>query len=205
MTTTQVPNKNTAVLTKVKMLLGDPIVPMLERESRALEMAFDNALIRYWTAFPYLYQDSMDINITGTYTRTFSSIIDAALLNKSALMKSQAFYVGPVRISEMSRAIQYSNLDAYLLNIPFGTPPRVGSQGLGSDAYSGPLNAYKIMAEQAEQKYLTGNVEYILDHVNQQIVFNIPVFFGQVTIHHGIGFLDRQLEMLAWNPIAMIS
>ena len=120
-------------MSKVKVLLGDPIIKLIDAETEALRTSTYNALVRYWTAFPYTYQDTIDVRISGEYVRNISDVFDAAFGADTSLpIRQQAFYIGPVRQSEMSRAIQYSNLDAYLLNIPFGTPPRLGSYGLGS-------------------------------------------------------------------------
>jgi hypothetical protein len=172
-----VPNKNSLILGKVKTLLGDPIIKMLDVETESLKVSTLSALVRYWTAFPYVYQDTIDVRMTGDYIRNISDVFDAAFGTDTSLpIRQQAFYIGPVRQSEMSRAIQYSNLDAYLLNIPFGTPPRLGSYGLGSDAYTGPLNVDAIIREQSEIDYLAGNVEYRYDQVNNRLIFMDHVF-----------------------------
>jgi len=203
-----VPDKAAHVKNYVTSKLGEPIISTIDREEKGFERALGNALIKYWTAIPWTYDDVLDVDnfMNLDLTRSVSQLMDAAFgPDPEAPIRKSAYYIGIIRISEMSRAIQYSNLDAFLLNIPFGTPPRVGAGALGSDVVTGPLDVRKLILEQSEQDYLTGNVEVEFDRINDRIIFHIPIFFGQVTASHGFGFLDTTLRMLPWEHVHLFA
>ena len=169
----------------LKSNLGEPILQTIGVEGDSIVPAIKNALVSYWTAFPYISslgheagRNSGRLFITedSIRERTFGS-------NWSA--NEKAVLLGIVRIDESNPV--HPQLDSLL----FG---RGGGPGFGSFSRQNWLgravNLEQTLLQNTEQDIVRGEVGYNYDPIHRRFIFDVP--YGQVSlvVWWSFGFFD---------------
>jgi len=189
-------NKSEYVVSKLRLLVGDPILAAVQSDIDAITTAINIAHLQYWTALPYEYNQQVEVtvNSTGEVYNSIDTLKSQAF--SDVTVRDKSYYLGVVRMSEAP--YQMRNLTSYLLGRAVLNHPYINPK-------SGRIDLNNILLYNTEREMLQGDVEIRYDTVNQNVIYTVPIGFTQYSFTHGFGFYDQELTYVPENNLQMLA
>jgi len=164
----------------LRLMLGANILGMAEWEETTMQDAMSLGLMDYFRCQPYIIRTFEYISGVNTPSRVVP--FEQILARIPEGHRKYAYFLGIVRTDV---AIGTFNLGLYSFD-QFLMGFNVGTQS--NQSIFDPL---KQVAMNSISDLVTGEVEYEIDRVNNQVNFTFPVTIGQCVVDYAIGFQDR--------------
>lgn len=174
--------------------LGAPIVDLCDQELNAMDVAFEAASTRYWTAFPH---QSTSIHEVAICTTNINQDIDALKTSTftDTSIHDSSFFLGIGRYD-------LSNNSSFNVGGSNYFDQRLLGKNVGYQSSNYPTEDPRYLADRTllsntEEDFLTGELDYRHDVVNNSIKFITPNVHGRLHVWYNWGFCcEKTLELL---------
>ena len=193
------------VYDKVKSLLGDPIVPLLQSDLRGLEAAIKLAYSSYWVTYPYMFRtdikglDSLASPIVVKYTDIIAKAFEGLdYINP----ETDAYMLGVVELFENVGAspMGWINFDSYLLGVNYRMNPYPSASQYPVDYYN------TILANKSSVRLFAGTANVEPDEIRQEFHIYIPTMTTSYVISYAIGLIYAgNLNFIEENKLIIFS
>lgn len=183
------------IIDRIKLILGAPIVELVDSDETSIPKAIEVAQKSYWISFPYIFRSTFETtsDTQSPYKIPFATIKNAAFsgadldeTTKQQLIDS-SYILGIVRIEasdSLTFTPSYNAIDAWLL----------GSNSVNSNSINSDFDTSykKSIINKSRVRQVNGSTDFQLDQVLKTINFYLPPSASKYTVDYSLGFQYEQ-------------